>query len=202
MLVRPVRGIAAAVRWLVAAAGALALAAAGIEIFGLVSIDAFANGTGDVEALYLYDGVSVVVAVLGAAALLAAAVCWFVWQYRAADLATAAGVPPRRAPVWHVVSWFIPVVLLWFPFQNVKDLARSSRAALSGALLGAWWALWLVGTTVSRVSAQLVSLVDTLPQLSAVIGVSLFSHVLLAAAAPLAWLIVARITDGLQPARS
>ena len=44
-----------------------------------------------------------------------------IWQYRAAETARMLSLPARRSPTLGVVSWFIPVVNFWFPYQSIRD---------------------------------------------------------------------------------
>ena len=63
----------------------------------------------------------------------AAAVVLLVWQYRAASLARCLGYPARRSPALGVVSWFLPVVNLWFPYQALaRLLASRARGSFDG----------------------------------------------------------------------
>lgn len=197
---RPLRRLSWAIGALVCVTALISIAAVVIDIWGLIAINGLLDGRTQIEELEAYDLANLVVAVSSIPVMVAAGVCWWVWQYRAAVRvrATVAG-GVRREPAWHVVSWIIPLVLLWFPFQNQKDLARASGAAISTSLLGIWWALWIVSTAVTRASGPLMNVADTVPDISAVIGVVIFGEVLLIAAAPLAWLIVRRTTDALEP---
>lgn len=72
----------------------------------------------------------------------AAGICWLVWQHKLANCSAVAGGALRRTPGWHVASWFIPVISLWFPFQNMRDLDRGLRATGAQgrpAPLLVWW---------------------------------------------------------------
>lgn len=80
--------------------------------------------------------------------LLATAVIWCLWQYRLAK-SFPLGVLERSAGM-HAGSWFIPIVSLWFPLQNMRNLWDACRPARGRAVLGWWWALWVVGTLVTR----------------------------------------------------
>ncbi len=95
------------------------------------------------------DSVAVVLlAAFGAytVASMAASVVFVVWQYQ---LARSAPAQLRRTPVMHVVSWFIPVLSCWWPYQNMVDLwhaydgrvDRRTPDVASG--IGLWWAALL-----------------------------------------------------------
>ena len=62
----------------------------------------------------------------------------------------------RRSPVWDWLSWVVPIVNLWFPFQIVRDLSRGSSPSFAQhRALGLWWGLWLVGMVLGQSSARL-----------------------------------------------
>jgi len=194
--VRPIRGLAAAARWLIVAAAATAVLTIAVELYGIGAIDAFLSGSVELAALEAYDAMVLGVAILSLLVLIPAGVCWVVWQYRAAAALPAGSV--RRSPAWHAGSWFIPVVSWWFPLQNVSDLAGASRAALRPPILGAWWTLWLSSSVIGTVGAMIMPS-STLQEISAASVVGIVSEAAILAAAPLAWLIVTRITDAVQP---
>ena len=197
--VRPLRGVGAATRWLIAVCAGVSLITAGVEAWGIGVVDAYDRGAVGFEALNVYDAVSGLLAFLALAAVVAAGVLWLVWQYRAAS-----SLPPgslRRSPGWHVGSWFIPIVSLFFPFQNVTDLARGSRARLSGGILGAWWALWILSGIVSGFGSRLSFDASSFSELSGGLGAAILGDVLLVGAAVFAWIVVARITDAIDPVR-
>lgn len=105
---------------------------------------------------------------VGGLCLLACAagvVAWLRWQHLCARLLDAglgrvADRALRRSPSWHVGSWFVPGVCLWWPPQNIGDLDREAwrrahdpaqpvRPAAAGdpgsGLRTTWWATWLAG---------------------------------------------------------
>lgn len=198
MLVRPLRGIATAVRWLIAASALSSFFVIAVEAMGVLAIDRFLDGSAGIEALESYDALSTPTTLLSSALLLATGICWVVWQHRAASSVSPDAL--RRSPGWHVGSWFIPVVAWWFPVQNISDLIRASRAAVSSGAVAAWWTLWVAGNLAYMIVNRLAFGADSLPQLSAAAIISIIGEALTIGAAVFAWLIVARITDALDPA--
>lgn len=99
----------------------------------------------------------------------AGVVGWLRWQYLCGRLVddgspTRTGRVLRRSPGWHVASWFVPVLCLWWPPQNVADLDREAwrraldpgqpaRPAIGGdpgsGLLLIWWSTWLLAGGLS-----------------------------------------------------
>jgi hypothetical protein len=66
-----------------------------------------------------------------------------------------------RSAVWVWLSWFVPVVQLWFPFQVVRDIHRTTSRAARGTdgpagLLGSWWLTWLLLVMALQVNNQVV----------------------------------------------
>jgi hypothetical protein len=82
-----------------------------------------------------------VVGQLAAVALLASAVLFLIWFYRAAVLALASGLPARRSPVLATLSFFIPVLNVWWPYQSACDLLPQDHPGR--AAVRRWWFLWL-----------------------------------------------------------
>jgi len=81
-----------------------------------------------------------------------------VWQYLLARSSHPGEL--RRGPGMHAFSWIIPVVALWFPYQNVKDLWRvNARGARH--FLGWWWAGWITTTVVNQLLQDLYENVES-----------------------------------------
>jgi Domain of unknown function (DUF4328)/Protein of unknown function (DUF2510) len=93
-----------------------------------------------------YDNTGVqLLAQIASIGLLVAGVMFLMWFYRAASISSAAGIPARRRPVWAVVTFFIPFVNWWFPYQSACDLFPEGHPARK--LVARWWALW-IGVTI------------------------------------------------------
>jgi hypothetical protein len=73
--------------------------------------------------------------------LLVAGVIFLIWFYRAAAISAASGIRARRSPVWAVVSFLIPVIQWWFPYQSACDLFPEGHPARR--LVLRWWLLWI-----------------------------------------------------------
>ncbi|MDL9977967.1 DUF4328 domain-containing protein [Microbacterium sp. ASV49] len=196
-LVRPLRGIGGATRGLIVAYAALSGVTIIVNLWGIVSLNAYSTGLVGIDALEAYDAISRPVSILSLLVLLASGVCWMVWQYRAAASLPAGSL--RRSPGWHVGSWFIPIVSLWFPFQNVSDIARSSRADLDGGIRGIWWVLWIAGNLTSGIGGRMLLTGNSLPGFIAGLTISIVSDALVIVGAVFAWIVVARITAAIDP---
>jgi hypothetical protein len=86
---------------------------------------------------------------------LAAGVLFVVWNWRARLNAEALGGPDSqrvRRRGWTLWGWICPIADLFIPYQIVVDVYRaSSRGSAGGAIVGFWWAAWLVADGASIV---------------------------------------------------
>ncbi len=95
----------------------------------------------------------------GGASLLTA-VAWLLWQSTSYRRLLGVGERATRfTPGWAIGYWFIPFANLYRPYQAIKDLWLRSEggntrsigeAARAPALLGLWWALWLLSNLLGR----------------------------------------------------
>lgn len=120
-------------------------------------------------------------------ALLAAAVVFMIWLWRArSNVELAAGPRSQRlGRGWAVGGWICPIVNLWFPYQYLVDVWRASapRDTADGLVL-AWWLAYLASNVVARFgsldddhSIGLVScLLDVLAAVGAVLVVRRISE--------------------------
>ncbi|GAA1970087.1 hypothetical protein GCM10009718_02020 [Isoptericola halotolerans] len=68
------------------------------------------------------------------------------WLQRSREIAVRRSPHVRqvRGAVWVWLGWVVPIVLLWFPFQVVRDVRAGTVGSTRGAGLGLWWTCWLV----------------------------------------------------------
>ncbi len=146
------------VQVLLGLAAGTSLFGAATEVWGFGVLAAQArSGVADLTSAQLYDQLSAVSSIAGLTVAAFAAVAWSIWQYRLAVRVPREAL--RRSPGWHVASWFIPVVGLWFPLQNVADL----RGAVAGARAPSgvrgpylvWWLTWMSSWMISWVAVRL-----------------------------------------------
>ena len=196
---RTLAKLAIATQGLLIVCGVFAVATIGVETFGIVAVTAYLDGqAAAIDLINAYDQTSLVVTILSALALFATGVVWVLWQYRAAK--QVAGLT-RRSPGWHVGSWFVPVVSLWFPLQNISDLWRTvGRARPAWQIL--WWLLWIVSNAIIQISTRIYTTAEALEQFRTAMWASLAGETLLLAAVPLAWLIVRGITQSILQRQS
>jgi Domain of unknown function (DUF4328) len=164
-----------------------------VETFGISSITVYLNGyTSAVGLLEFYDWMTLAATALSAIALLATAVLWLLWQYRAAKQLSG---ETRSSPGWHVGSWLVPIISWWVPYQNVSDLWRAvGRSRPTWQIL--WWLCWLIGNLALPIAGSIYASAQDLERLRIGMFVTTASQILLIIAASLAWLIVRGITQG------
>lgn len=99
-----------------------------------------------------YDVIDMAVGIPNGLVYFATIIVWCFWQHRLA--AAAPRETLRRSPGMHVGSWFIPIVMLWFPLQNMRDLWAHYVGARILGLLGGWWTLWIVTNFTTKFMLQ------------------------------------------------
>lgn len=123
------------------------------------------------DALTLAVGLISIVAVVVFYGFFISAIVFFcMWLHRVVRNMPSLGSPdPRWSPARAVVYCFVPILNLFHPFWSVLDAWRGAdssrrwtdlstrRAIRPSALLGGWWALWLIGGILSRISFYMSS---------------------------------------------
>ncbi|MFF8725363.1 DUF4328 domain-containing protein [Streptomyces sp. NPDC015171] len=147
------------------------------------------------DALYSASGIA------QGAALVAAAVVYLCWLWRArvnAEVFDASRHTMKRG--WTIGGWFCPLVNLWFPRRIVAETwdASAPWGARDGhGLINAWWTVWIVGLLVGRFAATSSRHAETAAGLRDAARAMLLSDALDIAAAVLAVAVVLRLT-GMQ----
>jgi len=174
--------------------GVVTVATIATETFGISATTRFLDGA-DVttDLLVAYDQSTSVVSILSSLSLIAAAVLWVIWQYRVAK--QVAGLT-RRSAGWHVGSWFVPIISLWYPYQNISDLWRAVGRARPWWLI-CWWLLWIVSNALIQQSTRLYLAAADLEEIRASMWMSNVGAILILAAVPFAYLIIRGITQGI-----
>jgi hypothetical protein len=208
-LLRPIRGLALAAVAMLALEALVEGVSAIIGLRMLAMVDRIIADPESVssaeidagDALYSLSGIA------ETTALVVAGVVFVVWLFRAR--ANAEGLVPwphRRAKVWLVFGWVVPIVSLWFPKQIVDDIWNASRpnglyptndfrtAARSG-LVQMWWIAWLISSWISNLVGRMLFRADDLETVRAAIVFDLVSIGLMIVATVPAILVVLRITE-------
>ncbi len=71
-------------------------------------------------------------------------VLFLLWFYRAASTGWSSGLPARRGPAMATLSFIIPILNLWWPYQATLDMVPATDSRRS--VIRWWWVLWLAGT--------------------------------------------------------
>ena len=121
---------------------------------GVAVSDADATRNDNRQALigYVYLGVFAVTVI-----------AFLSWINGASSNLQSLGVRDQRfSPGWAVGAWFVPIVMLFRPYQIMKEIWKGSYPASSDTtaagwesasvspLLGFWWAAWLVSNWLSN----------------------------------------------------
>lgn len=105
-----------------------------------------------------------------------------IFMYRAnANVRALGAVGVENSPMWCGGYWFIPILLLFKPYQCMSEINRASQDPLNPswktnephAMMGSWWACWLVANFLSNLSSR--------PAISEVLGSSIWIVSLIAA---------------------
>lgn len=102
-----------------------------------------------------------IVAILFLAALLASVVLVGMWIYRASANAHSLSDEMTISPGWAVGWYFIPIALLFKPYQAMREIWMAShfRGNWHGEpnppLLTPWWGLWIVVNIIDNVTFRL-----------------------------------------------
>lgn len=141
----PIRGI-----------GRAAAVAVAVTVLGyvLVSLSPLLGRAAVGRAARAGDGNQILFAVVAqgalalcsSAAYLTAAVLVIIWCYRARkNLDAFPGAGPTTSAGWAIAGWLVPFANFVVPFRLVAGIARDSLwRPRTPALVGVWWAAWLV----------------------------------------------------------
>jgi hypothetical protein len=181
---------------------ALAKVAAAIATINLVfragSAEELGNSEMQVAAVIL--GLAVIGAILLS---IITGIVYFVWLYRAYANLPALGVDRLDAsPGWAIGHYFIPILNLFRPYQTMAEIWSCSiplednrQGRTSSAIVGWWWAGWIIAALLGQVSGAMVR-GDVTPDLFiAAAWVDVAMHVISVATAILAALMIRWISE-------
>lgn len=78
------------------------------------------------------------------------------WQRLLIRNLAVLGCPPRTGQTLATLSWLIPWVNLFLPYRSIAEIARASRpegGKNTPALVGIWWASWILSSVLGSASA-------------------------------------------------
>jgi hypothetical protein len=151
------------------------------------------------------DTLAILYIVAGIAYIFCAAF-FIAWTWRAYKNVSALGAQrPRFGTGWAIGGWFVPFLALWRPKQIVDDVWRTSEPTdppvlrphlwqdtRTPALLGWWWAFFIIASFAGRIAARLPS--DTIEHDRTATTWALVEDTLTIPAAVLAFLVITRVT--------
>lgn len=116
-------------------------------------LEAGRQGLSALDVFTTYDMIAIATLPIGIAAYVVS--CLWLFQVRKNAELLDPGAHHARSRGWVWGSWIVPVVNAWFPYQVVRDISRSPVFPTPGALLGWWWAFWLVYLFTSQIGTRL-----------------------------------------------
>lgn len=190
---RAIARLAAVTQLLLLGCIGVTIAVTCVELFGIATLTSYIDGDDSaLDRLDLYDQLSLIAGALSSLLALAAGVTWLIWQFR---VAKHVGGRTRRSPGWHAGSWFVPVINLWYPYQNIADLWRAVGSRRPPWQI-VWWVLWISSNCVGLFWGPFYLAAEYAETLRDSMWVFVAADALLLAAAPLAILVVRGITRG------
>ena len=103
-----------------------------------------------------------IIGVLYLVAFLITAVAFLKWIYRANSNCHGFGVQGMKfTPGWSIGYYFIPILNFFKPYQAMREIWNVSehpddwQNKKGSALLGWWWALWLLSNFVSQIAFRM-----------------------------------------------
>jgi len=112
-------------------------------------------------------------------------VAFLKWIYRANMNCRGFGARDMKFTAgWSIGYYFIPVLNLVRPYESMKEIWQVSqdpkdwKSQTGSALLGWWWALWLISGFVGQMLFRLSMNADTIDALQAATKMSIFSDII------------------------
>lgn len=192
----PLRRLAAWIIGLVVTVGALATLWAGLGIYELTLVRAAMWGNAPADVYDVFDVAPAVLSLLQLCLMIAAGVCWMMWQYQAAARCVPGSL--RISPALHGWGWAIPLAWWVVPLMTVHDLGRVTRR-VPWHLLVPWWVTWLGAVLIGNVTTLVTATVDDVGVYALTLAAGVASALMLAVSAGFAAVIVRRLTDALDP---
>jgi hypothetical protein len=151
---------------------------AGVSAWGVLSWSRISGGPAD---LVLAPDKAQAFLLLARAPLSAlTAIAFIGWLWVATANVRNAGARVRHAPGWALGSWLVPILNLWRPKQMVDDVWRASmpgvppgidlRFVRKPVVVTAWWAAYLIGSSLPAVGVMKSVQATLVPYFQAVLA--------------------------------
>ena len=140
--------------------------------------EASANDTREIVIAWLVSAISV-----------GCIIVFLIWFYRVRENLPALRINDARwSPGWAVGWWFVPIFMLFRPYQIAKEIWKASsltaasnnwREAGTPSLLKIWWGLFILGTILYNASTRMLlhSLYAGKPNIDQLINASIMDTV-------------------------
>ncbi len=129
-------------------------------------------------------------------------IAFFKWTYRANVNCRGFGADGMKfTPGWTVGWYFVPFMNLFKPYQALKEIWQVSNNPSNwlnqggNALLGWWWAMWIIGGILGQISFRMAMAATNKSSLEAATSVSIVSDLVSILTAWLLLAIVSKISD-------
>ena len=158
MPIKPLAGLTRPLRVLLTACVVVSTLAVAADLYVYAEYAALPAGAVFADQLLASDAVSALVAILQFGLLVACAVVFLMWAYRAnKNLRARAGIAMRFTPGWTVVWFFIPIACVFKPYQALKEIWLVSHGTTGDghAVVGWWWFLFVLSSVAGNVAFRL-----------------------------------------------
>lgn len=127
-------------------------------------------------------------------------IVFLIWQAKTYVSAAVDRDELRRGRALSLWSWFIPVVTLWWPLQNIRDLwwgvqpvkarlAVRHRRPMTLVML-AWWLAWIATLALERAASVVAAADSSLKTLNRAVSIATLAEATtVIAAAACAWIV-------------
>jgi len=161
----------------------------GINVLSLLSnfmqMNLLSASTFSQSAAEANDSRQQVIGILYLLAYIVTGVAFLKWIHRANKNCHGFGAQGMEfTPGWSIGYYFIPFVNLYKPYQAMKEIWKVSTNPTNwqneggSALLGWWWALWLISGFLGQASFRMSMKADTIISLQASTMVSILSGII------------------------
>src|SRR5690349_2987905 len=146
------------------------------------------------------DARQAIVGLLQFLALIAGAITFILWLYRAYQNTDKVAPGVRRHGLgWAIGGWFVPILAAWRPKEIINDVWRAGGGPTGPPpLLAVWWGAWLLSNFVSNIVARVALNGDTTEEIRNGSLAYVFSDALDVVAAILAIVVAVKLTERLD----
>jgi hypothetical protein len=135
------------------------------------------------------------------------AVVFLFWMHRAySNLKSFGATELGFTPGWAIGYFFVPFINLWKPFEAMSEIWKASdpdtqvdasgqwKSAATGALLNAWWIMWLVSNIAGQAVLRTSLKAEESSEIMAATRIGMIADLLGIISAILALLVVHEVT--------